>query len=286
MKIISIISKVFLFFSAFMPFFFCIIMIISHRKFKRNKKYRRKLIHITVDSFMVNFCIFSFLNMFILKNTCNINHSDKKETHEKSNVTKKGFKIVNKGGATYIDGTLIVNKTYPISKDYYPLNTHARCTSETSFCTECIVNEAWDKYQLMLSDAAKEGLNIWIQSGYRSYKYQIKLYNDYVKADGKEEADIYSSRPGYSEHQTGLAFDLNSVSDDFTNTPEGQWVNNNCYKYGFIIRFPQNKEEYTGYKYESWHLRYVGEDLATKLYNGGDWISLEEYYGITSKYDS
>ena len=136
--------------------------------------------------------------------------------------------------------------------------------------------------------AAKEDnpdLKIWIQSGYRSYNYQVRLYNDYVRSDGKVAADTYSSRPGYSEHQTGLSFDLNSVSDEFTNTPEGIWINNNCYKFGFIIRFPLNKENYTGYKYESWHLRYVGEELAAKLYNGGDWISLEEYFGITSKYE-
>ena len=284
MTIIKVISKVFLFFSIFMPFFFFIIMIISHRKFKRNKRYRRKLIHITVDSFMVNFCIYSIFTIFVLNKVCIFNHSSNLKTNETSNLTKKGFKIVKKGGATYIDGTLIVNKTYSISKKYYPINTHAKCTSETSFCTECLVNEVYDKYQEMISAAAKNGLNIWIQSGYRSYDYQVKLYNDYVRTDGKEAADKFSSRPGYSEHQTGLAFDLNSVSDDFINTDEGKWINDNCYKYGFIIRFPKNKEKYTGYKYESWHLRYVGTDLATKLYNGGDWISLEEYYGITSKY--
>ena len=102
--------------------------------------------------------------------------------------------------------------------------------------------------------------------------------------NGEEAADTYSSRPGHSEHQTGFCFDLNSIDDTFTNTNEGKWVNQNAYLYGFVIRFPKGKEEYTGYIYESWHLRYVGKDIAKKLYNNGDWISIEEYYGITSRY--
>lgn len=102
--------------------------------------------------------------------------------------------------------------------------------------------------------------------------------------DGKEAADTYSSRPGHSEHQTGLSFDLNTITNSFINTPECKWVNDNCYKFGYIIRFPKNKEKETGYMYEPWHLRYVGTDLAFKLYNNGDWLSLEDYFGITSTY--
>ena len=130
------------------------------------------------------------------------------------------------------------------------------------------------------------GLNIWIQSGYRPESVQEKLYNNYVARDGKVAADTYSSRPGHSEHQTGLCFDLNSITDAFANTQEGKWVNENAYRYGFIIRFPKGKENETGYKYESWHLRYVGTDLSYKLYNNGNWISLEDYFGVTSEYDS
>ena len=128
------------------------------------------------------------------------------------------------------------------------------------------------------------GLNLWIASGYRSYATQKRLYNNYVSSDGKEAADTYSARPGYSEHQTGLAFDLNSVEESFANTDEGKWVKDNCYRYGLIIRYPKGKESITGYIYEPWHLRYVGVKLATKLYNDGDWITLEEYFGVDSKY--
>ena len=125
---------------------------------------------------------------------------------------------------------------------------------------------------------------LWIASGYRSYWDQKSIYNNYVSRDGQANADTYSARPGHSEHQTGLAFDLNSIDDSFSNTYEGQWVHDNCYRFGLILRYPKGKESITGYMYESWHMRYVGVELATKLYNDGDWITLEEYYGIDSKY--
>ena len=136
----------------------------------------------------------------------------------------------------------------------------------------------------MKADATALGLNIWIQSGYRSYELQSELYNNYVNRDGKLAADTYSARPGHSEHQTGLAFDLNTISDDFAYTNEGKWVNENAWKYGYILRYPKGKDDITGYKYEPWHFRYVGKDLAKELYNGGDWITLEEHFDLTSIY--
>ena len=136
----------------------------------------------------------------------------------------------------------------------------------------------------MQADAQSIGLNLYISSGFRSYTYQENLYNNYVAQDGKEEADTYSARPGHSEHQTGLAFDLNTIDDSFAYTEEGKWVQENCQKYGLILRYPKGKETQTGYQYESWHLRYVGKELAQKLYNNGNWITLEEYYKLTSIY--
>lgn len=189
----------------------------------------------------------------------------------------------NTGGLKIIDGILIVNKSYPLPKDYVPTNTYKDATG-LNYCSECINVDAYEEYKLMKADMASLGLNIWIQSGYRSYNLQESLYNKYVNRDGKLAADTYSARPGYSEHQTGLAFDLNSISDDFQYTSEGKWVNENAWRYGFILRYPKSKESITGYKYESWHLRYVGKDLASKLYNNGDWITLEEHFNLTSKY--
>lgn len=183
-------------------------------------------------------------------------------------TTSKGFQGEVVDGATYIEGTLIVNKTYSL-----PSTFGNGLTEETK--------EAFAKLK---SAALLDGFDIYIASGFRSYNRQVTLYNNYVQRDGKEAADTYSARPGYSEHQSGLTFDVNEVSDKFHNTPEANWLSENCYKFGFILRFPKGKEQETGYKYESWHFRYVGEKLAEKLYNNGDWLTLEGYFGITSEY--
>jgi D-alanyl-D-alanine carboxypeptidase len=200
-------------------------------------------------------------------------------------TTKNGNTIVTVDGAYYVDNVLIANKTYALPSTFVPSNTYVSSLNKTSVCNECINKTAYNAWLDMKSDAAALGLNIWIQSGYRPYSSQVTIYNRYVERDGKDKADTYSARPGHSEHQTGLSFDLNSISDAFADTKEGKWVNENAYLYGFCIRFPKDKQDYTGYKYESWHLRYVGTELATKLYNNGDWISLEEYFGITSIYE-
>lgn len=183
-------------------------------------------------------------------------------------TTSKGFSGKTINGVTYIDGVLIANKTYSL-----PSNYGSGLTSETR-----------NAFNRMQADAKALGLNLWLSSGYRSYYDQKYIYNNYVARDGQAAADTYSARPGHSEHQTGLAFDLNTISDAFANTAEGKWVAENCHKYGLILRYPKGKDSITGYKYESWHLRYLGGDLPSKLYNNGDWITLEEYFGIDSKY--
>ncbi len=189
-------------------------------------------------------------------------------------TTSKGFngKVVN--GITYIDGILIANKTYSLPSSYAP-------------GLQSSIQNAFNKLR---NDATSLGYNFYIGSGYRSYWDQKIIYNNYVSWDGQANADTYSARPGHSEHQSGLAADICEsnepacISSDFDNTNPAKWLNDNCYKYGLIIRYPKGKTGITGYIYESWHLRYVGVELATKLYNGGDWITLEEYYGIDSKY--
>ena len=190
------------------------------------------------------------------------------DPNNRSFVTSKGFVAKVVDGVTYIDGVLIVNKTYSLPEEY-----GSGLTTNTT-----------NAFNSMKKDASKEGLNLYISSGYRSYYTQKTLYNNYVARDGVANADTYSARAGHSEHQTGLAFDLNTIDESFANTKEGKWVSDNCYKYGLILRYPKGKDNITGYMYESWHLRYVGVELATKLYNNGNWITLEEYYGIDSKY--
>lgn len=201
--------------------------------------------------------------------------------------TSKGYEITKVNGATYIDGILIVNKTYSLPSDFVPTNTkNPKASTYTGACQDCINVEAYNEWTKMKADAASVGINLWIQSGYRPYVLQDKLYNNYVKKDGKSEADRYSARPGHSEHQTGLCFDINNPSRSFNGTTEAKWINDNAYRFGYILRYPEGKENETGYMYESWHVRYVGHDLAEKLYNNGDWITLEDYLGITSEYAS
>lgn len=174
--------------------------------------------------------------------------------------------IVVENGLTYIDGILMANKSYSMPADYDP----------------GVNQEALDAFNEMAADAASEGLDIYISSGYRSYDDQERIYNNYVERDGQVAADTYSSRPGHSDHQTGLAFDLNSIDDSFGLTPESDWVAVNAHKYGFIIRFPEGKEDITGYQYEPWHIRYLGVEKATEVYESG--LCLEEFLGVDSVY--
>lgn len=170
-------------------------------------------------------------------------------------------------GVTYIQGVMIVNKTYSLPQSYNPNGL----TAETKAA-----------FAELQAAASADGLSVYSVSDFRSYEAQDTLYNNYVARDGKEAADTYSARPGHSEHQTGLTIDCNYAGDAFHDTPEAKWLENNAWKYGFIIRFPKGKEDKTGYKYESWHIRYVGKDMAKKIYDSG--LCLEEYFGIESKY--
>lgn len=201
---------------------------------------------------------------------------------ENKNVTvsksSKGYTIKKYYDITYIDNNIIVNKSYNLPSNYVPNNL---VTINGYIKVVDYVKEAFNELK---SDGTSLGLNLYASSGYRSYNNQNYIYNNYVKMDGQESADTYSARAGYSEHQTGLAIDLNTVDSSFENTNESNWLKENCYKYGFIIRYPKGKENITGYMYEPWHIRYIGKELAQKLYNNGNWITLEEYYGIDSKY--
>lgn len=181
-------------------------------------------------------------------------------------VSKTGYTIERKNGITYVDGIMIANKTYSLPKSYDP----------------GITNEAASALKEMQNAAAAEGLSLYVVSGYRSYQTQESVYAGWVNRDGKEQADTYSSRPGHSDHQTGYSYDLNSLEQSFANTKEGKWLAEHCAEFGFIIRYPEGKEMYTGYIYEPWHVRYIGKEKAKIITESG--LSLEEYYGITSDY--
>ena len=187
---------------------------------------------------------------------------------ENPNIISKKYDIKEVNGVTTINGVIIVNKSYSLPSDY----------------GNGLTTDTLKAFQEMQNAAKEENLNLFIRSGFRSYLDQTIVYDKWVKKDGQEVADTYSARPGYSEHQTGLAMDLNSIDQDFADTKEFAWLNENAYKYGFILRYPQEKEEITGYIYEPWHYRYVGVELSKELYNNGNWLTLEEYFEIDSKY--
>ncbi|MBQ1396349.1 MAG: D-alanyl-D-alanine carboxypeptidase family protein [Eubacterium sp.] len=185
-------------------------------------------------------------------------------------VTATGAKGERVDGITTIDGLIIANKTFGLP-EYYG--------------SEDLTGDTYEAYYEMASAAAEENLWLDIVSGYRSYWTQAELYEGYAASYGYDEADTFSARPGFSEHQTGYAMDLNQVDESFADTPEGIWLAENCWRYGFILRYPEGKQDITGYIPEAWHFRYIGDvELAEKLYNGGDWICLEEYFGIPSAY--
>lgn len=167
---------------------------------------------------------------------------------------------------TYIGGILIVNKTYPLPADYNP-GLDPTCSAQ---------------FDALSAAAAAEGLDIYLSSGFRSYERQKTIYSNYLKCYGQEKTDTLSARAGHSEHQSGLAIDVNSITDAFGSTPEAAWLAEHAHEFGFIIRYPKGKEHITGYKYEPWHIRYLGLETAAAVYASG--LTLEEYLGVTSCY--
>lgn len=182
-------------------------------------------------------------------------------------ASQKKAEVVNKGDYYSVQGKydeiIIANKHYPLSKDYNPGENPTA------------------KAELLKLIAAMQEAGFPISdhySGFRSYETQTQLYQDYVNKDGKAEADRYSARPGYSEHQTGLAFDLIGTDGDLvTEEKAAQWLLDHVADYGFVVRYLKGKEKETGYMAEEWHLRYVGKEAKDIAASG---LSLEEYYGF------
>ena len=193
--------------------------------------------------------------------------SSQTENSETVGYTSKGYTIEVKDGVTYVGGVIIANKSYELPDNY----------------GNGLDNEALQAFYEMQNAASKDGIWLSIVSGYRSYWYQDQLYWGYVATrGGQAEADRFSARAGHSEHQTGLAMDLNNASRSFVGTPEAKWIEEHCVDYGFIIRYPDGKEDVTGFMYEPWHIRYLGTDMARTIADSG--LTLEEYFGIDSKY--
>lgn len=181
--------------------------------------------------------------------------------------------------------TCLVNKEYPLPADYVPNDlVLPDIDFNISYYAEkkLLRNDAAVAIEKLFQAAKESGLSLYGVSGYRSYKRQEEIYNSNLKTKGEEHTNKYSAKPGYSEHQTGLSMDVSTPSigfqliENFGTTPEGLWLAENCHLYGFIIRYPKDKPNITGYAYEPWHIRYVGVKLATYLTENE--LTLEEYY--------
>jgi D-alanyl-D-alanine carboxypeptidase len=181
--------------------------------------------------------------------------------------------IVNKGRALpsdYVPAQLVV-PTVPLRLGSAASEMHLR-------------SDAAAAMEAMFAAAKTDNISLMLASGYRSYASQKAVYSSYVAQSGQAEADTFSARPGFSEHQTGLAADVEpasrhcEVDQCFADTPEGRWLAANCYKYGFVIRYQQNTQQLTGYEYEPWHIRYVGKDLAAQLQSSQQ--TLEQFFGL------
>lgn len=181
--------------------------------------------------------------------------------------------VVNKGRAlpsAYVPANLVVPNV-PLRLASTSQEMHVRADTAAAM-------------QTMFAAAKAQNIELMLASGYRSYSFQASLYNGYVKTDGLASADASSAHPGHSEHQTGLAADLEpfsrtcEVEQCFETTPEGKWLAANAYKYGFVIRYQKDQENLSGYEYEPWHVRFVGTDLAAQLHSSGQ--TLEQFFGL------
>lgn len=194
-----------------------------------------------------------------------------KDNQPKIEYDESGYPVthIEPAEPTYVKGILIANKQYPLPKTYNPGESP----------------ESKAALEKLLAGAKSAGFNLVAFSGFRSYEYQTTLYSNYVNRDGKKAADRYSARPGYSEHQTGLAYDIGEkgredlwLTSEFGESAAGKWLHQHAHEYGFILRYPQGKENITGYMYESWHFRYVGNETAKAVYEQN--TTLEEYLGL------
>ncbi|NTW71144.1 MAG: M15 family metallopeptidase [Eubacteriaceae bacterium] len=203
-------------------------------------------------------------------------------------VLKSPDKTIGADGiiTDYGDIDAIVNKERSLPKDYVPSDL-VKLTVPTVLANPEI-NQlrkvAADSLSALFETAKIQGVTLKARSGYRSYSTQNALYNGNVSTKGQEYASKYSAEAGKSEHQTGLAIDITSSSAgdeltvDFGETKEGLWVKENAYTYGFIIRYPEGKEDVVGYAYEPWHLRYVGYELAKEIFDSG--LTVEEFFAL------
>ncbi|NEU06567.1 MULTISPECIES: M15 family metallopeptidase [Clostridium] len=236
---------------------------------RNNKKIIISLLMILIAVFTVE-----------LKNN-GLSHFIKEKEDSSANDVYKNISIASINNRKH--KILIVNRDYSLDKNFIPkelVKPNIKFLKGSNENVKLLDKTAALALEKMFSYAEDDGIYLLGVSGYRDYYYQKLLYDNEVKSVGKKEADRAVAKPGESGHQTGLAIDI--LSEEYTTLDEGfqytksyKWITENSYKYGFIIRYPRDKENITGYEYEPWHIRYVGEDVAKEMFDKN--ITLEEY---------
>lgn len=214
-----------------------------------------------------------------------LNSEVTEESSESDQLSNDGFTVEDLKNSIINSSDILslVNKNYSLEDDYVPddlVTLDVPTVLENPEINQ-LRKEAADALKEMINSAEEENIDLYARSGYRSYQTQVQLFNNYVANNGEEAANKFSARPGESEHQTGLSIDVTSESVDyqltesFGETAEGIWIQEQAHNFGFIIRYPEGKEEITGYQYEPWHLRYLGKEMATEVFESG--LTYEEF---------
>lgn len=185
------------------------------------------------------------------------------------------------------DVLAVTNKEHALPEDYEPedlVTPDIPFPFDEDLPKKQLRQAAADAIEELVEAGEEDGVHIFGQSGFRSYDRQVELFESYAEEHGEEEANTYSAKPGESEHQTGLVMDVTSeevgfdLNTDFGETEEGKWLQDHAHEYGFIIRYPEGKEDITQYQFEPWHIRYVGKQAAETIYENQS--TLEEYFNI------
>ena len=237
-----------------------------------NMEYQEKLIPIIENNYFIPKNLEKYLDFKNKNNDKNVediiaivNVKQNNDWYENTTNTD-----ISKGNA------MLVNKFHSLTEDFDP-GEIVKISVQYAYDGHSTTNEVYEQYKKMWYAAKEENLTLIVNSSYRTYSEQEKTH--------KVNGDEYAARPGFSEHQTGLALDIvtyNTIGNDFENKPEFTWLSNNAHLYGFILRYPKDKEYLTGFEYESWHYRYLGVDLATKVYESG--LTYDEYYAYYCDY--
>ena len=173
---------------------------------------------------------------------------------------------------------MLINKYYHLNKDYVPEDL-TDASVMYSYSDNSATSDTLKAFKELWENASKNNINLVITSSYRSYDIQDKIWNNYAFRESDEEADLYVARAGYSEYQSGLALDITlykGTKESFKDSTESKWLQDNAYKYGFILRYPKDKEKITGYDYDQSHYRYVGKKIAKVIHD--EKITFDEYY--------